>query len=285
MSKSLDNEIKSPAVNQVFLLPLFYTFPGEVVAKSEFRDLPRNIHTALTDVQSLERIQSKQFLKDMIDMTAAMVWMHLGHRGWIEVYSGYSPAYVCAHMLNHWRNLFYTVYREVNPIELFQQGTYFDWIPMEEAKEIWAQIVAFSDEHFSIFRKVIGIEKKLPCFEDFDLKSGTARHSRAYYDFLRKWYHTKTKHPIMLTERIPHRLGIWTNSADYRIDWEWFMKSLVPAEREIIELRLQGKTQKEIAEMMGYKTHSAVQKKLVKIHAAYDLWFHPAEEIEQSEDQ
>ena len=52
------------------------------------------------------------------------------------------------------------------------------------------------------------------------------------------------------------------------------MKSLEPAEREIIELRLQGKTQKEIAESMGYKTHSAVQKKLVKIRKEYDLWFH-----------
>lgn len=277
MSQSSDNKNTSPAVNQVFLLPLFYTFPAEVVAKSEFRDLPRNFHTALTDVQSLERIKSKQFLKDMIDMTAAMVWMHLGHRGWIEVYSGYSPAYVCAHMLNHWRNLFYTVYREINPIELFQQGAYFDWIPMEEAKEIWVQIVAFSDEHFSILRKVIGVEKELPCFEDFDLKSGTARHSRAYYDFLRKWYHTKTKHPIMLTDKIPHRMGIWTNSADFRLDWESFIKKLAPTEREIIELKLQGKTQTEIAAIMGYKTHSAVQKKLVKIHQKYDLWFHPAD--------
>ena len=277
MSKLSDNKNTSPAVNQIFLLPLFYTFPAEVVAKSEFRDLPRNFHTALTDAQSLERIQSKQFLKDMIDMTAAMVWMHLGHRGWIEVYSGYSPAYVCAHMLNHWRNLFYTVYREINPIELFQKGAYFDWIPMDAAKEIWAQIVAFSDEHFTILRKTIGVEKELPCFEDFDLKSGTARRSRAYYDFLRKWYHTKTKHPIMLTDRIPHRLGIWTNSADYKIDWEWFMKSLAPAEREIIELRLQGKTQTEIAAIMGYKTHSAVQKKLVKIRKAYDLWFNPGD--------
>lgn len=275
MSKSSNNKNTSSAVNQIFLLPLFYTFPVEVVAKSEFRDLPRNFHTALTDVQSLERIRSKQFLKDMIDMTAAMVWMHLGHRGWIEVYSGYSPAYVCAHMLNHWRNLFYTVYREVNLVELFQQRAYFDWIPMEEAKEIWAHIVAFSDKHFSILRKVIGVEKELPCFEDFDLKSGTARHSRAYYDFLRKWYHTKTKHPIMLTDRIPHRLGVWTNSADYRIDWERFTKSLAPAEREIIELKLQGKTQTEIAAIMGYKTHSAVQKKLVKIRRKYDLWFQP----------
>ena len=44
---------------------------------------------------------------------------------------------------------------------------------------------------------------------------------------------------------------IWTNSADYRIDWERFIKSLAPAEREIIDLRLQGKTQTEIAAIMG----------------------------------
>ena len=78
----------------------------------------------------------------------------------------------------------------------------------------------------------------------------------------------------MLTEKIPHRLGVWTNSADYRIDWAHFIKSLAPAEREIIELKLHGKTQTEIAAIMGYKTHSAVQKKLVKIHQKYDLWFH-----------
>ena len=275
MNKSSTNKNPTPARNQIFLLPLFYTFPAEVVGKSEFRDLPRNMRTALTDAESLERIESKQFLKDMANMTAAMVWLHLGHKGWMEVYSGYSPAYVFAHMLRHWRNLFYTVYREVDPIELFQQGITFDWLSLEESKEVWARIVTFSDEHFSIVRKVIGVEKELPCFEDFDLKSGTARHSRAYYDFLRKWYHTKTKHPIMLTDKIPHRLGVWTNSADFRLDWESFMNSLEPAERRIIELKLRGKTQKEIAEIMGYKTHSAVQKRLKKIHTDYDNWFHP----------
>ncbi len=278
MNKSSTNKNPTTARNQIFLLPLFYTLPAEVVGKSEFRDLPRNMYTALTDAESLERIQSKQFLKDMANMTAAMIWMHIGHKGWMEVYSGYSPAYVCAHLLRHWRNLFYTVYREVNPIELFQNGTTFNWLSLEESKEVWARIVAFSDTHFSILRKVIGVEKELPCFEDFDLKSGTARHSRAYYDFLRKWYHTKTKHPIMLTNRIPHRIGIWTNSADFRLDWESFMKSLEPAERKIMELKLQGKTQKEIAEIMGYKTHSAVQKRLAKIRQAYDLWFHSKEE-------
>ena len=79
MANAVTDKNPAPAVNQIFLLPLFYTFPTEVVGKSEFRDLPRNMRTALTDAESLEHIESKQFLKDMANMTAAMVWMHLGH--------------------------------------------------------------------------------------------------------------------------------------------------------------------------------------------------------------
>lgn len=261
------------AESQFLLLPLFYSFPKELVAGSEFFDLPRNMHIVLSDKSTIERIKSKKFLKDMIDMTAYMVWFHLGHRGWMEVYSGYSPAFVFAHQLRYWRDLFYTVYRDMNLFDLIQRQVYFEWNTLDQAKTFWKRVVDFSDTHFPIIRDTIAIEKELPCFEDFDLESRTAWRSRAYYDFLRKWYHTKTKHPIMLTDRISHRLGIWTNSADYRIDWKRFIKSLAPAEREIIELRLQGKTQTEIAAIMGYKTHSAVQKKLVKIREKYDLWF------------
>ena len=72
MTNAVTNKNPTPAVNQIFLLPLFYTFPAEVVAKSEFRDLPRNFHTALTDAQSLERIQSKQFLKDCTSVSAVL---------------------------------------------------------------------------------------------------------------------------------------------------------------------------------------------------------------------
>ena len=273
MSTSFSEFKPITAETHFLLLPLFYSFPKELIVGSEFFDLPRNLYEVISDRDTLERIESKQFLKDMIDMTAYMVWFHMGHRGWMEVYSGYSPAFVFAHQLRHWRDLFYTVYRDMNLLDLIQRQVYFEWNTLDQAKAVWKRVVDFSDAHFPIIRDTIAIEKELPCFEDVDLKSGTARHSRAYYDFLRKWYHTKTKHPIMLTERIPHRLGIWTNSADYRIDWKRFIKSLAPAEREIIELRLQGKTQTEIAAIMGFKTHSAVQKKLVKIRDKYEQWF------------
>lgn len=77
----------------------------------------------------------------------------------------------------------------------------------------------------------------------------------------------------MLTDRIPNRAVFWTDSVDYRVDLEKFLKKLEPAEREIFNLRWAGKTQKEIAEIMGYKTHSAVQKRLVKIREKYERWF------------
>lgn len=235
--------------------------------------MPRNLHMALSDKSTIQRIKSKQFLKDMIDMTAYMVWFHMGHRGWMEVYSGYSPAFVFSHLLRYWRDLFYTVYRDMNLMELIQNQVYFEWNTLDQAKEVWKRVVDFSDTHFPIIRNTIAVEKELPCFEDFDLESRTAWRSRAYYDFLRKWYHTQTQHPIMLTDRIPNRAVFWTDSVDYRIDLEKFLKKLEPAEREIFNLRRAGKTQNEIAEIMGYKTHSAVQKKLVKIRKAYSLWF------------
>ena len=285
MSKSFSEFKPITAETHFLLLPLFYSFPKELVAGSEFFDLPRSLYEVISDSDTLERIKSKQFLKDMTDMTAYMVWFHMGHRGWMEVYSGYSPAFVFSHLLRYWRDLFYTVYRDMNLFDLIQNQVQFEWNTLEQAKTVWKRVVDFSDTHFSIIRDTIAIEKELPCFEDFDLESRTAWRSRSYYDFLRKWYHTQTQHPIMLSNRIPNRAVFWTDSVDYRIDLETFIESLEPAEREIFNLRWAGKTQTEIAEIMGYKTHSAVQKRLVKIRKAYDLWFHPAEELEQAEDK
>lgn len=66
----------------------------------------------MSDPATLERIYSKQFLKDMTEMTAYMVWKFLGRKGWMETYSGYSPAYILTHMLHTWMDYFYTVHED-----------------------------------------------------------------------------------------------------------------------------------------------------------------------------
>ena len=48
-----------------------------------------------------------------------------------------------------------------------------------------------------------------------------------------------------------------------------FMDSLSEKDRKILEMRLEGYTQEEIAEDLGYKNHSGVQKRITKIGLAY----------------
>ena len=70
MSTSFSEFKPLTAESHFLLLPLFYSFPKELVAGSEFFDLPRNLHVVLSDKSTIERIKSKQFLKDMMDMAA-----------------------------------------------------------------------------------------------------------------------------------------------------------------------------------------------------------------------
>ena len=48
-----------------------------------------------------------------------------------------------------------------------------------------------------------------------------------------------------------------------------FMESLSEKDRKILEMRLEGYTQEEIADELGYKNHSGVQKRITKIGLAY----------------
>ena len=49
------------------------------------------------------------------------------------------------------------------------------------------------------------------------------------------------------------------------VDVERFMATLSEKDRQILELRVEGYTYQEIADTVGYKTHSAVKKRIDKI--------------------
>ena len=48
-----------------------------------------------------------------------------------------------------------------------------------------------------------------------------------------------------------------------------FTDSLSEKDKKILEMRLEGHTQEEISEALGYKNHSGVQKRITKIGIAY----------------
>ena len=116
------------------------------------------------------------------------------------------------------------------------------------------------------------------CFEDYD-----RRHSRVKIDFW-WWYHTRTKHPIVASVDTYRPLGVdpialQSNTANEFEDEAWssyeverFMQRLSETDRQILNLRMQKRPFAEIAQRLGFKTHSAVLKRIRKIGKAYERY-------------
>ena len=118
--------------------------------------------------------------------------------------------------------------------------------------------------------QIFGISKKIPQHEDF-----TEKLSKDKINFYNKWTHAKTKlgAPLLFSELSEDEAtGIEgarnffdNNPAEeqrYKFLREEFAKNLNSTDREIYYLAEQGYKQKEIAQRLGYKTHSAVSKRM-----------------------
>ena len=117
---------------------------------------------------------------------------------------------------------------------------------------------------------IFGISKKIPQHEDF-----TEKLNQDKINFYNKWTHAKTKlgAPLLFCELSEDEsTGIEgarnffdNNPAEeqrYNFLCEEFAKTLNSTDREIYYLAEQGYKQKEIAQRLGYKTHSAVSKRM-----------------------
>ena len=123
--------------------------------------------------------------------------------------------------------------------------------------------------------EILAIVKEHQCFEDYDY-----RYSQQKNDFKNSYYHKKTKHPMISLEAFQedykknHDGAEWDKADDSidlegdtaaKVDVERFMAALPEKDRQILELRVEGYTYQEIADKVGYKTHSAVKKRIDKI--------------------
>ena len=117
---------------------------------------------------------------------------------------------------------------------------------------------------------IFGISRKVPQHEDF-----TEKLSQDKINFYNKWTHANTKlgAPLLFSELSDDEAtGIEgarnffdNNPAEeqrYKFLREEFAKTLNSTDREIYYLAEQGYKQKEIAQRLGYKTHSAVCKRM-----------------------
>ena len=118
--------------------------------------------------------------------------------------------------------------------------------------------------------QIFGISRKVPQHEDFAEKL-----SQDKINFYNKWTHANTKlgAPLFFSELsedestgIEGARNFFNNNPAeeqrYKFLREEFAKTLNSTDREIYYLAEQGYKQKEIAQHLGYKTHSAVSKRM-----------------------
>lgn len=117
---------------------------------------------------------------------------------------------------------------------------------------------------------IFGVSKKLPQHEDF-----SEQLNQDKINFYNKWTHCKTKlgAPLFFSElsedestNIEGVKNFFANDPAeeqrYIFLRDEFAKTLNSTDKEIYYLSEKGLTQKEIADRLGYKTHSAVSKRM-----------------------
>ena len=279
MLKRKDGSV-TPFVNAEYLAA-FYLIPLDLLQKMEkqVRNLPRNPRRLCHDWNAIEVVESDYFLNCIIDAWRYMIWPFLQLKAPREIFSGDEPAWRFCAALPLWVDEFEE--RGIIPTQadLFADGgadVEFGYVPLDVISLIFSAVIPEIAEKHKI-REIFEIAREHRCFEDFDWRTSFQKS-----DFYRKWYHTRTAHPMISLEKYK------ADCKRKKIEWEpptnapgpestvvsqmyveQFLDSLPPKDREMLELRMDGKTLEEIAKELGYANHSGVLKRLRKIGEAY----------------
>lgn len=247
---------------------------------AELNSIPRNPRKIFSNREACEFIESDLFLLLIIDATAYMVWPYMGYSEYMEIYSGYDPAWIFAHSPSYWVQELINegIVPTIN--NLFQNcNEEFGYVTEEELDVYLRYIVPRVMQKHNM-NAAIETAEVFRCFEDFDF-----RNSRPKTDFHRKWYHTRTKHPMISLEEFKENYAESHNGQEWdepdasqdveenitsEILVEQFKATLTEKNMAILQMRMEGNTLEETAEKLGYKNHSGVLKRIRKIGLAYE---------------
>lgn len=271
-------QFKVPPDSNIRYLPLVYFLPEEVISNCPtLRKLPRDLSVLSASPDRIELIKSNQFLKEIADAMAGLAFPHFGFRGWIEHYTGFIPAWQLAYALPVWARgleeetgwgmqaLFNT---PPHTAILFPDADYV----RETMRRVVQKAIAENG-----WQPILDVAKEMPCEEDFMRWETNVRT-----DFLRKWYHTRSKRVQTVSLEAcleDERLGIYAiadqSSAGFedRIAekdyFDRFKALLSPKDVKILERRADGYTYEEISDELGYKNHSGVIKRMRAIREKF----------------
>ena len=262
----------------------FYFIPKSILDKcgEEINSIPRNPRKLLRDPRAIEVIESDLFKLVIIDSYAFMVWPFMGLGAKREIYSGYEPSWRYAHAASIWIKGMEDEGVIPKSQEILKSSNVDEdlgYISEEEISETFTWLVPKIMAKHNM-NEVIAVAAEYRCFEDFDY-----RKSRQKIDFYRKWYHTRAKISVESLDEIKEKYAENTDSIEWDIPDDSvnvestvlepitvskFLDTLSETDRKILTMRMDEVTLEKIAEELGFKTHSAIHKRIRKIGLAYE---------------
>ncbi len=268
--------------------PAFLYLPQEFVlylGDKKIQSINRNPRALIKDLDQLKILDDDHFFQFCDRSYAYLVWRNLTKdKSFLLSYSRDNPIFAIAHWLPLYLEQLHMDFGLPTFMEIIEDPEYYaeDWgfLSYLQVKDEISYIVPRAIERLGL-QGTIDTVKEFVCFEDFN--SGYSTHKM---DFFRKWYHTRTKHPQMsldeYTEESTDQYNGYSLERDVangeipfedfvisEVDTELFMSKLSERDRRIIKSRLEGKTYETIAAEVGFKTHSAVLKRIKKIGEEY----------------
>lgn len=262
----------------------FYFIPKSILDKcgEEINSIPRNPRKLLQDRRAIEIIESDLFKLVIIDAYAFMVWPFMGLGAKREIYSGYEPSWRYAHAASIWIKGMEDEGIIPKSQEILKSSNVYEdlgYISEEEISETFTWLVPKIMAKHNM-NEIIAVAAEYRCFEDFDY-----RKSRQKIDFYRKWYHTRAKISVESFDEIKEKYAENTDGMEWDIPDDnvnvesmvlepiavsKFLDTLSETDRKILTMRMNDVTLEKIAEELGFKTHSAIHKRIRKIGLAYE---------------
>lgn len=266
--------LQGMSMKNLHLLPFYYFLPEDIIKAhtKEFQSIPRNPQEILKSKKIFDYVESMAFAVEICDIISAAVWYFLDIRASVKVYSENDPIWRLTYNVEWYIEALQKEHYIYTPSYLFNRIDYdLPYTPWTVYQFGYIETLPMVIEKHNL-NDIIDCIKKKRCFEDFQERL----NSKQKIAFENQWYHKRTRHPQESFEKYEE---MHEGEVDLSADVEEkvvsedmvqsFMDTLDGKDRKILTLRMEGCTYEKIADELGYKTHSAVIKRIKRIGEAY----------------
>lgn len=259
---------KRQALRQYIFLPLFYMTPHEYLTPRKLDNFPRDPFAAVSSPTWRKLYQSKGWQIEIAEIWAYMMWPHMGIRGRLSHYTTADPFVRVMYSLSLWAWLLAVMGATTDALATFSDQNPVRYLTEREAEHNCKQLAGIFWKHpYLKAHQSLEIIQEHRAHDDF-----AVRRTAVYIDFLRQYYHTRTKYTSVALEDVDGEheyIPDGSQDMDNVIGNDWIQKFYGwlgnRKDVEICKLLLLGTKQEEIGKRLGYKNHSGVNKRIAQI--------------------